>query len=226
MTGFFQHGAGAVRRHGVRGTARIAFDMLRPSSAEQIWYRLDLLDPDRPRRPLDGAFVLRRAGIEDAALLAQLAPDPAVTAPREDVVRERLAEGATLWIVTADDRTAFACWTFAGSAPVRGAPDGRIALPERTALLEDSLSSPHFRGRGVAPGAWSGIADRLHDEGLAAMVTKVGSDNDASRRAVEKAGFREIARMQVQQRPLSIRARIDHTAEPASQHSWLSAVER
>ena len=66
--------------------------------------------------------------------------------------------------------------------------------------LEDSATSPRARGRGVAPGAWTGIADSVRDEGLEHMITKVGVENAPSRKAVTKAGFRELGVMRLVKR--------------------------
>src|SRR3712207_9489479 len=69
--------------------------------------------------------------------------------------------------------------------------------------------------RSVAPGAWTGIADELRDEGYLAMMTKVDVRNVPSRRAVEKAGFRPVGLMSVRSRAGLKRLRID--AQPRSE---------
>ena len=80
------------------------------------------------------------------------------------------------------------------------APGGWLELPADTVVLEDSATTPRARGRGIAPGAWTAIADSLRDEGLAHMITKVGVENEASRKAVAKSGFREIGVMRMVKR--------------------------
>ncbi len=50
---------------------------------------------------------------------------------------------------------------------------GWLSLPEGTVCLEDSVTSPDYRGRGVAPAAWSQIAAAAAEDGYATMVTKV-----------------------------------------------------
>jgi GNAT superfamily N-acetyltransferase len=147
-----------------------------------------------------------------------------VTSLGAEGARVRLEEGATLWLVTEDERLAFACWTFPDRAPAWAARDAAIPLPDGVVCLEDSHSSPDFQGRGVAPAAWSGIADRLAAEGHMALLTKVGEGNSASRRAVEKAGFVEVAHMQMGRRAWSKRVRI--LLPPGSPRGWLAAAER
>ncbi|HEX8121488.1 MAG TPA: GNAT family N-acetyltransferase [Solirubrobacteraceae bacterium] len=195
--------AQSVRRHGVRDTARRSAahvtSPLRRVDTSQIWYHLRLDDHGRPRRELDPEFLLRKGSQDDAVLFEDLPTDPAVNKPTPELIASRATQGAQLWVVVDGDRAAFCCWTFATAAPIWGAK-GNLALPPDIALLEDSYSSPHVRGRGVAPGAWTKIADTLQGDGFRAMITKVDVRNQPSRRAVEKAGFREIGVMRIQGR--------------------------
>jgi RimJ/RimL family protein N-acetyltransferase len=70
-----------------------------------------------------------------------------------------------------------------------------MALAPGTACLEDSVTASAARGRGVAPGAWTAIAEGLAAEGVRRLITKVEVDNIPSRRAVEKVGFRAVSLM-------------------------------
>lgn len=215
-----------LKRHGVRGSASIALVKAKPvraHSATYVWYEL-ALQGERPRRELSGTLELRAASPEDVPLLEQLPADSAVTPIDAPGARRRLDEGATLWLVTEEGRVAFACWTFADRAPVWAARGAAVALPAGVVCLEDSHSSPDFRGRGVAPAAWSGIADRLAADGNTAMVTKVGEANVASRRAVEKAGFRAIATMRMGKRGWSPSLRV--AAPDGATPAWLAAAQR
>ena len=225
VTPFLSRARRVINRHGLRGTLRLAVKKARPRASEQVWYRLDLGSDERPRRSLDDPFVLRRGGPEDADLVAQLPRDAAVAALTDEDVRLRLDEGAELWLVTEEDRAAFACWIYRGHAPVPGANNDGAALPPDTVLLEDSIASPHFRGRSVAPRAWSEIGDALRAEGYSAMTTKVGVENEASRRAVEKAGFRAVGMMRNEQSPWRSKVRVD-LAEDDDQTRWLRDLEK
>ena len=215
-------------RHGLVGSARVLRRKLAPEPFDTalVWYELDLAG-DRPRRPLEPPLVLRRAGEHEVAVLDELPVDPSVTTLGHDEARDRLAGGGTLWYVAEDERIAFACWTFRARMPVWGAPGGVLDLPADVVGLEDSHSSPAFRGRGVAPGAWTAIADRCVADGARAMVTKVNVDNTASRRAVEKVGFAEVARMRMVRRRRRLRIEVapgGHREGPPRQ--WLRALER
>jgi len=66
-------------------------------------------------------------------------------------------------------------------------------VPRGVAFLEDSVTAPTYRGRGIASAAWQQIAGVLPTEGLCELVTIVDVTNVASRRAVTKAGFQEVA---------------------------------
>jgi ribosomal protein S18 acetylase RimI-like enzyme len=182
----------ALRVRGPLGVAVIAARRLRRiffADEAHIWLALRLA-AERPRRDLPDGMVLRRGQDADLALVEQL-PDAAAAA----VLRRELRPGHELWIVPAGGRVAFACWLHLEEAPVFAAPGGILGLPPGVCCLEDSATSPAFRGRGIAPAAWASLATVAEAGGYSAMITKVEVDNQASARALEKAGFFEIGRM-------------------------------
>lgn len=182
---------GAISRHGPRGALRAARSRLRQRiwlSERHVWYALDLTG-ERPRRTLDPALTLRWGTADDLALLERL---PTISPAQ---ARERLAAGNTLWLVLDGTAPLFACWIFRGRTPVIAAPGGEMELAPGTACLEDSVTAAAARGRGVAPGAWTAIADGLAADGVRQLITKVEVGNIPSRRAVEKAGFRAVSVM-------------------------------
>jgi hypothetical protein len=93
------------------------------------------------------------------------------------------------------ERAAFCCWIFTNEMPLVAARSGWQPLAVSTACLEASVTAADYRGRGIAPAAWLGIAAVLKDSGIHSLITKVEEDNMASQRAVLKAGFHEIAVM-------------------------------
>jgi len=153
-----------------------------------LWYQLALAR-ERPRRPLAPGLELVEGGPETVHLLAEL---PAL---RVSKAQQRLADGARLWFVLDDGRAVFACWIFGRAAPTIAARGGSLNLPAGVCCLEDSLTSPLYRGRGVAPAAWSDLLDRLSSEGVEDVITKVGAENVPSCRAVAKSGFQHFATM-------------------------------
>jgi RimJ/RimL family protein N-acetyltransferase len=180
-----QEGAGAALRRAWELAKRPFY-----RNEEHVWYQLDV-NSERPRREFVEGVRLIRAGADDAKRVEELGQV-------ESEAHERLAAGNDLWLAVDDqDRALFACWTFRSETPVYAAPHGRLVLPDGTACIEDSIASPLARGKGIAPASWTAIADALSDEGFEVMITKVTTDNAPSRKAVQKAGFREIAVMKL-----------------------------
>jgi len=172
---------------------------------DHVWYQLDVA-AERPRRELPPEVRLARAGLEQAGRVEELGQSAAVA-------RRRHAEGNALWLALDGDELLFGCWTFSRRAPVLAANGGWLELPAGIACLEDSATLPAARGRGFAPGSWTAIADRLAADGCTAMITKVGVENTASRKAVAKAGFREIGVMRLRRYGARTRATLEPTNE-------------
>ena len=188
--GIIARGARAVRRDGAAGTARRALGRVGQAAhlrEQHFWYELRL-DSDYPRRPIPDGLELVRASGADVALIAGLGESV-------DQAREFHEAGNDLWMVLEGRSPLFSCWIFRERAPAIAARGGWLELPAGAVCLESSITSPRARGRGIGPAAWSGIADRLAAEGLSSMVTKVEITNVPSRRAVAKAGFREVGLM-------------------------------
>ena len=212
----------ALRRYGLVGTLRLAAafakGMLVRIEGEHVWYQL-LLHEDRPRRELDPALTLVTAGEDRLALLDQL------WALDRDVARSRLREGNALWFVLDGERPAFSCWTFRRRVPIRSAQGGSLALPGDTVCLEESMTSEAYRGRSIAPAAWTLIADRLANAGdVRRMVTAVEEENAPSRAAVEKVGFVEVGRSHTSRRGRRIRVHVTGDVEGAG--AFLRGLER
>jgi RimJ/RimL family protein N-acetyltransferase len=188
----------AVQRHGPAGIAKIARDrILRRVRLHEahVWYALDL-NGERPRRDLPEGLELRRAATDAELAAIERLPgaDPVA------ILRRGIAGGHELWMVADGDRPAFACWLQYRRAPLYAARGGSFELPADMVCLEDSVTSPNHRGRGIAPAAWGRLADIAAGTGFKTMITKVETDNVASRRAVEKAGFRAVATMRLDRR--------------------------
>ena len=135
-----------------------------------VWYALDVA-AERPPRPLPPGLEL-------------------VAAPPDE-------HGSISWEARGEDATAFGCWIHPRRTPLRALPGGYLEMPSRVACLEDSWTAPQFRGQGIAPAAWTEVAGRVQD--VDTIVTKIRDDNIASRKGVEKVGFREVAQMEVLQ---------------------------
>jgi Acetyltransferase (GNAT) family len=194
-----------LRQHGLRETIDQVITRIRTRlylDETHVWYEL-VLATDRPRPALRPGLELIRARADNLSLLEEL---PTVSTVEG---RLRMERGNDLWLVLDGRQPVFACWTFSNSAPVVAATNGRLDLKPEIAYLEDSVTSPSYRGRGaIAPAAWSQLADRLEKAGVQAMITKVGEDNKVMRWAIVKSGFREIAVMHFRRRGLRERAAI------------------
>lgn len=187
-------GKALLREHGALGTLRYAARRVRDRLYWQetfIWYELRLDTGTLGDRPLPEGLELVRATERDLALAAE-------TGKQRDHALEMLAQGHELWLVRDGDRGAFSCWIYRVRAPQIDAHGGWFDLPPGTVCLEDSVTNPDYRGKGVAPAAWSQIARSLAQEGLTALVTRVRDDNAPSRKACLKAGFEEIGEMDFQ----------------------------
>jgi RimJ/RimL family protein N-acetyltransferase len=181
---------GGVDRHGLRGSlwrlAEIAKSIVYRNE-HHVWFGLDLPHEDGPASLPDG-IVLHEGTPADAEAIA-------FTSLMTTEIADRLSAGGTLWLARDGDAVAFCCWTFPRRTPVLAATGGWLELPDGVACLEDSVTAPDHRGRGLAPAAWAIIAARLAAQDLAQLVTKVETTNAPSIRAVEKAHFRRIALM-------------------------------
>jgi ribosomal protein S18 acetylase RimI-like enzyme len=202
-----------IDRHGGTGAVKHAAGLAREALVaheEHIVYEL-LLAGERPHVRLPEGLELVRATEAQLPLLERI---PA-TGPQ--VARRWLAAGNALWFVLEGDTPAFSCWTFPRALPAAAAPHGELVLPDRTTGLENSVTSPAYRGRGVAPAAWSELADRLQTEGVERMITQVTVSNIPSRKAVEKAGYREFARVERRRVGPWSRVRVDGVSPAAAE---------
>ena len=197
-----------LARHGLREVVRIGVVTARDRvqlREEHVWYQLALPPVLEPRSLPDGAALVE-ASDGDADLLDGL---PA-SAPA--AARQLQARGGRLFLVVEDGLALFACWIHERETPMIAARGGWLTLPEGTVCLEDSVTAPAARGRGIAPAAWFELARRLAAEGKETMVTKVAVSNAPSRKAVEKAGFAEFGRMHLRRLLGHMTVRLDGAA--------------
>jgi Acetyltransferase (GNAT) family len=178
--------AGIARRIGWRVRSNVYLD------EEHIWYTLNL---DRVQQlPLAPGYELRVATDADIDRITGL-----TGTPREEADDNR-ARGAESWVVVQDEEPAFVCWIFPETTPVRAAADRWLALPPGVVCLEHSFTGESHRGRGIAGAAWTKIAQGLKMRDFDVLITKVEVDNAPSRKAVQKAGFREACLMRLHRR--------------------------
>lgn len=140
--------------------------------------------------------------LEDRDVDTVLESTPGLTADEkwDRAMRRRLLEariGAPHVAVTDDDVPCYIQWLFS-SRDNAGIQDhfGRTFpdLDEETALLEGAFTPVASRGKGVMSAGMSRIAERAGALGARYVITFVGTDNPASLRGCEKAGFRPYVR--------------------------------
>ena len=192
--GALRHVNDCVKRHGWATGLRIGAQRVRRLAycyETQVWYHLRL-DGPRPRLHLPASLVLLKVGRRDRHFVHQL-PNIAT-----DDAEKRLAAGRDLWVVHDRGRVLFASWIVRARMEAISTRDIDFALPERVVGLDDAIGAPAVLGRGIATAAWSQMADAIRDEGMAAIVSKVGETDLAGRRAMELAGFRAVASVELQ----------------------------
>jgi hypothetical protein len=203
-----------LRNRGVRGTLSVAIHRAQNNlylDETHVWYEL-ALGNSRPQKTLRPELKLIRSDANNLLLLEEL---PTIGV---DEARWRVEGGCDLWLVLDDRQPIFACWTFHDSVPLLAAQKRQLALPPGTVCLEDSITSPSYRGRGMlAPAVWSEVADRLEKADVKSIITKVEADNKVMRWALAKAGFRDIAIMRFRKagprRYVAIRAKTGATPD-------------
>lgn len=181
----------SLRHYGPAGLALHALTKARGRIVlreRHVWYALET-SARRARPPPPEGLELRRGSSAGAHLVGAL-----VNVDVRELAR-RAREDADLWLVLDGERAAFACWIYRESVPLLASPRGTLDLPTGTVCLEDSVTRPGDRGRGIAPAAWAAIADTLLAEGQEILITKVEEENAPVRRALAKVGFVAVAHM-------------------------------
>lgn len=181
----------AVDRHGILGTARAAAHMVRDAAHQDetsTWFEV-LLDQNRPRvAAAQGDLVL--AADDDTFELFN-----AIGSQSAGVARDRRSAGGEPWVLLVDGKPAFCCWLYAGRSPINSMAGEWLHLPPAVRTLEDSITAPDFRGRGLAGGVWMALFDDLERQGVRSVVTNVLDTNVPSTKAVLKVGFAPVASM-------------------------------
>jgi RimJ/RimL family protein N-acetyltransferase len=186
--------AKVIARRGIRGTLTLmASTIIKKAYLREhhVWYWLNI--EHSPPLALPAGAELVEGDVSSLTLLA-----PHETVSRREAGR-RLARGNKLWLIRdAEDRVIFACWTMEERLPAIAGRGGWVTLPAATAAIEDPLTVTEWRGRGLATAAFLAIAARLRERGLRSLTAKVEEDNRSCRRALERAGFQEVADMRLE----------------------------
>jgi GNAT superfamily N-acetyltransferase len=186
-----------LRNRGPAGLARTVARKVRGAvhlDTDHRWYELDLTG-ERDRLELPAGVRVRPGTEADLEFAASMSSQVG-----ETTVRRRHASGEQLWIAERDGEPVGFFWVFATTTPSVAAPGAALPLPDGTVAIDDTFTSPAHRGRGVAPASWAVAAEALAREGRRSIVMSIEAGNAASRRAAEKAGFREVAAVRLKRR--------------------------
>lgn len=181
----------AIDERGLAGTARTAARIVQHAAHQDevsTWFEV-VLDRDRPRVPLAEGELL--PAVDDATF----GLFNAIGSQSAEVARARRAAGGEPWVLLVDGEPAFCCWLYAGRSPINSMPGEWLNLPAGVRTLEDSITAPGFRGRGLAGGVWTALFDELEKQGVRSVVTNVLDSNIPSTKAVLKVGFAPVASM-------------------------------
>jgi RimJ/RimL family protein N-acetyltransferase len=107
--------------------------------------------------------------------------------------RLRIEQGGTPWLVRDDRQVLFTVWQFVGRAPLQWLRSGWLTLPTGTALLEDAIVAPDRRGRGIAGGMATRLAEQLGAQGVSSFIARILKSNAPSIKMIQKAGYRPVA---------------------------------
>ena len=151
-----------------------------------VWYELPLVDY-RSSVPMPAGFRLERIPEIEAGQLAERYGGPG----RADIQRWR--DHAALWRAMKSDELVITFCVFSDLAPVASATEW-LTLPPGTGCLSVWVTSVKtYAGRGIASGVGSEVYEHICRSGVTKLIAEVHDDNAASRRALEKAGFTEMA---------------------------------
>ena len=149
-------------------------------------------------RPTDtaGGPEAKVAGLELRVLTAADAREYAATVGTDSpgTFRRRLGGDATCYGVYLDGGLVHSSWVTTGCAWTREI-DGYVCAATSSPYVYESFTHPRARGKGVYPFALGAICDALAARAIPLLWVAVESSNEASLRAVAKAGFTETFRI-------------------------------
>ena len=136
-----------------------------------------------PENPDTGTLEVRRATAGDATAFAR-----DIGTYQETTFTTRLAARVRCYLAFDEDRVLHSSWC---SSIATWTEELRtyLAPPPGDAYVYESLTVEAARGRGIYPIVLRAISAELHREGVARIWIGVESTNEASLRAISRAGF-------------------------------------
>ena len=127
--------------------------------------------------------------------------------------RARLSPTTSCFVVESNGRLVHATWVTTSGAWTRELRS-YIRPPDRDAYVYESFTRPEVRGRGVYPFALRRIASDAAGRGLNKLWVAVEAGNPNSLRAVSKAGFRPVLKLEYRRRWGRLTVRVPAPGEP------------
>jgi RimJ/RimL family protein N-acetyltransferase len=171
----------------------------------------------QPTTELPGPAHLHAGTVDDVAECARDYPDTFGTAQVQDA-RERLARRHHLHIARLEGRIAHVAWVREEQVITASevGPGCQVPLERPGRVIYDCWTPSAFRGRGVYPQVLHALIADAHRAGKDAWIYCL-RENAASRRGIEKAGFRMTHRMvRVRATPFVTRSRVLPAAPDAT----------
>jgi ribosomal protein S18 acetylase RimI-like enzyme len=184
-----------MRRRGLRGVAselrkRVGWVITRTVYARQdhvwCWYGLRA---EKLEVPLPDGFTVSRVGPDGLGVAEQLG------ATRLEEARRCYGDGGCFWVACNGGAPASGFWVFEDKLPVFAARSGWLSLPHSAIALENALTAPGYRRLGVALAMLAIVARHYAEQGCTDILVKTEVDNVPVRTGMRKAGFSEIASM-------------------------------
>lgn len=136
-----------------------------------------------PEPPDLGTLSVRRATLDDATRFARdIGTCDAVG------FRARLSTTTRCYLAIEEERILHSSWCARGATWTEELQT-YLAPPPDAAYVYESMTIPEARGRGIYPIVLRAISADLHGEGIGWMWIGVEETNEASVRAIRKAGF-------------------------------------
>ena len=153
-------------------------------------------------------FLFRSATSDDGDLYAR---DVGTDSRRS--FRARLSPTTSCFVVESKGRLLHATWVTTSGAWTREL-QSYIRPPHGDAYVFESFTRPDARGKGVYPFALRKIASHAAGRGLGNLWVAVEAGNPSSLRAVSKAGFRPVFRLEYRRRWGRLTVQIPAPGEP------------
>ncbi|MBA2274842.1 MAG: GNAT family N-acetyltransferase [Actinobacteria bacterium] len=129
--------------------------------------------------------------------------------------RGRLSPTTSCFVVESEGRLLHATWVTTSGAWTREL-QGYVRPPQGSAYVYESFTHPDARGQGLYPFALRRIASHAAERDLDNLWVAIEAGNHSSLRAVAKAGFRPVFRLEYRRRWGRLTVGIPTPGEPGS----------